>query len=256
MPVKDPGEGAGAAGVGAGAGAASSAAGVDRQGDALAAAAVLAEPLRRRIYLHVAAGAEPAGRDGTASAMGIPRSVAAFHLDRLAEAGLLTVEFRRPPGRSGPGAGRPAKLYRRADTETTFSVPERHYDLAASLLSEALSAAGDDGAPVNDALRRVARLHGRAVGASAVGVAAEAGPPGAAQLAAVLERQGYEPKVDGDVVTFENCPFHRLAVEHPELVCGMNLEIAAGILEGAGLPPGRARLDPAPGRCCATITAG
>lgn len=229
----------------------------------LAAVAALAEPLRRRIYRHVASSPDAVSRDAAANALGISRSVAAFHLDRLAEVGLLDVEYRRPPGRSGPGAGRPAKLYRRADAEALFSVPERHYDLAASLLTEALASAGDRGAPVGEALRRAARAHGRAVGESVqrdspgtdeAPVTAEA--PGTDELVTLLERQGYEPKIEGDVVTFENCPFHRLASAHPELVCAMNLEIAAGILEGARLPSDRARLAPAPGRCCVTIRTG
>ena len=222
-------------------------------GDNLGGLALLAEPLRRRLYLHVLARPEPVGRDEAAAALGVARSVAAFHLDKLAEAGLLEVEFRRPPGRSGPGAGRPAKRYRPAAAETAFSAPERHYDLAARLLAEAVAVASARGTAAEAELVPVARTYGREVGAAS---AAGDGPSAVERLVTLLRAQGYEPHMDNGVVTFENCPFHRLATDHPELVCGMNLEIAAGILEGAGMDGDRARLDPAPGRCCVTIAAG
>lgn len=221
--------------------------------DRLAALALLAEPLRRRLFLTVTSHGEPMGRDAAAEALGIPRSVAAFHLDKLAESGLLEVEYRRPPGRGGPGAGRPAKLYRAAGAEAVFSVPERHYDVAATLLARAAAAAAGSGEPVEGALRTAARAFGREVGSA---VAEEGGASLEARLTTVLEGQGYEPRVEAGHVTFDNCPFSRIALEQPELVCAMNREIAAGILEAAGLPPGRARLDPAPGRCCVTIDAG
>src|SRR5437879_6303744 len=108
--------------------------------DALAA---LNEPLRRRVYRYVIAEGSPMRRDEVAAALGVARSVAAFHLDKLAKVGLLDVEFRRPPGRGGPGAGRPAKLYRRAPGEVSVSLPERHYDLVGRLLADARVMAAD-----------------------------------------------------------------------------------------------------------------
>src|SRR5687768_9864764 len=68
------------------------------------------------------------GRDETAEALAVARSVAAFHLDKLVEAGLADVRFERLTGRSGPGAGRTAKLYRRSGNEMGVSLPERRYD--------------------------------------------------------------------------------------------------------------------------------
>jgi predicted ArsR family transcriptional regulator len=222
----------------------------------LAAMAALAEPLRRRLYLHVAAQAEPVGRDDAAAALGISRSVAAFHLDKLADLGLLDVEYRRPPGRSGPGAGRPAKHYRAAERDVAFSVPERHYDVAASLLAQALVDAEERSVPASEALRAVARDYGRALGAEL----AEPGPaaPGTRRqrLVEVLSAHGYLPSLDAERVTLENCPFHRLAEEHRELVCGMNLEVITGLLEVAGETEARATLDPAPGRCCVAVAMG
>ncbi|MGH9294859.1 MAG: helix-turn-helix transcriptional regulator [Acidimicrobiales bacterium] len=220
----------------------------------MVAVAALAEPLRRRVYDHVAAHAGGVSRDGTAEALGLARSVAAFHLDKLAEAGLLAVDFRRPPGRRGPGAGRPAKWYRRADGEIAVSVPERRYELAAALLARAVERAANETVPVGAALCEVAREHGRSAGAPLRSKGRASGSL-LRRLVEVLAEQGYEPHVDGDQVTLVNCPFHLLAAEHRELVCTMNHELLCGLAEEAGLPAGAARLDPGPGRCCVTLVA-
>jgi predicted ArsR family transcriptional regulator len=233
----------------------------DRQ-QRLTALAALAEPLRRSLYLHVASSPEPVSRESAAEALGLSRSVAAFHLDKLAEVGALDVEYRRPPGRSGPGAGRPAKFYRRATRDLDFSVPERRYDLAAAILAQAISDATAQSIPVEDALRQAARDFGRVVGAGlGVGGAetqADSEDETDAEferVLAVLAAHGYEPTRDGDAITLANCPFHALAEEHRQLVCGMNLEVIAGVLEGAAAAHMGARLDPAPGRCCVRVLA-
>src|SRR5215218_6815979 len=109
--------------------------------DDVAAVGLLDDPVRRRLYDHVAMSGRPVGRDEAAKAAGIARTLAAYHLDKLADAGLLTVTFERRSGRGGPGAGRPAKLYTRSARDVAVSVPPRDYGLAARLLAEA--AAGD-----------------------------------------------------------------------------------------------------------------
>ena len=222
----------------------------------LAALAALAEPLRRRFYLHVTSSAEPVSRESAAEALGVSRSVAAFHLDKLAEVGVLEVEYRRPPGKGGPGAGRPTKFYRRAGRELDFSVPERRYDLAAAILAQAVSDAQERSIPVDDALRVAARDFGRVIGTglddSSVGGSANE----LERVLAILTAHGYEPERHGGVVTLRNCPFHALAEEHRDLVCGMNLDMLEGLLEGAAAPALTARLDPAPGRCCVMVHAG
>jgi predicted ArsR family transcriptional regulator len=225
--------------------------------DRLAALAALAEPLRRNLYLHVAGAQDAVSREDAAAALGVSRSVAAFHLDKLAELGLLDVEYRRPPGRGGPGAGRPAKLYRRSHGEVAFTVPERHYDLAASILAAAVADAQEQDVPLDQALQAASRRCGRDLGAA---------PPEAAEprsdvqalgrVAEVLAAHGYEPCREGDRITLENCPFHALAEQHRALVCGMNLGVIEGILEGAGATEVEASLDPAPGRCCVTMRVG
>jgi predicted ArsR family transcriptional regulator len=224
--------------------------------DRLAALAVLAEPLRRRFYLHVASSTEPMSREAAAEALGVSRSVAAFHLDKLAEAGVLDVEYRRPPGKGGPGAGRPTKFYRRPERELDFSVPERRYDLAAAILAQAVSDARERTVPVDEALREAARDFGRVIGAGLGDAGDAASENELERVLAILTAHGYEPERHGEVIMLQNCPFHVLAEEHRELVCGMNLDMLEGLLEGAAAPDLTARLNPDPGRCCVTVHAG
>src|SRR5687768_1454271 len=124
--------------------------------DRVGALAALDDPARRAMFDLVARSGTAVSRDAAAEALGVSRRVAAFHLDRLAEQGLLAVEYRRPPGRTGPGAGRPAKLYRRAEGEVAVSVPERHYDVVGGLLAAAVSESIETGAPVREVLDRTA----------------------------------------------------------------------------------------------------
>jgi predicted ArsR family transcriptional regulator len=212
----------------------------------VAAVAALAEPTRRRLYDHVVQQAQPVTRDEAAAALELPRATAAFHLDRLVEEGLLDIGYERRTGRTGPGAGRPAKLYRRGECSVSVSLPERRYDLAGRLLADAMADAERSGEQPRAALERRARQRGRELGADA----AATGVPGEQAVLRVLEGQGFEPRVEDGVVTLANCPFHALAQEHTELVCGMNLHLLDGVLESV---PGTrlvARLQPAPGRCC------
>src|SRR6187401_444958 len=106
------------------------------------AIALLDEPVRRRLYEWLIAQSGSVSRDEAAAGVKISRALAAFHLDRLAADGLLEVEFARRSGRTGPGAGRPAKLYRRAEREITVSLPERRYAAAAAMMADALEEAG------------------------------------------------------------------------------------------------------------------
>jgi predicted ArsR family transcriptional regulator len=216
--------------------------------DHVAAVAALAEPTRRRLYDHVVRQPAPVSRDEAAAAVGVPRGTTAFHLDRLVADGLLDVHFERRTGRTGPGAGRPAKLYRRADCAVEVSLPGRRYDLAGDLLAAALEEADTSGEAPGEVLARRARLRGREL-AEAAGA-----DGGRAALLGVLEEHGFEPRIEDDgAVALANCPFHALATAHTALVCGMNLHLLAGLAEAlpeAGLTP---RLAPAPGRCCVRL---
>jgi predicted ArsR family transcriptional regulator len=204
----------------------------------LAAIGLLQDPVRRALYGHVVAAGGDVSRNQAAEAVGVQRGLAAFHLDKLVEAGLLEASFRRLGDRRGPGAGRPAKLYRRAAGEVAASLPPRTYETAAQLLAEAVDQAGAD-LELQAAARRAGRAAGR-----------DAGPA----IEQLLEARGYEPYPDGDRLRLRNCPFAHLAHEFPVLVCSMNLALVEGLLEGIGEPAGRAVMDPAPGRCCVAVT--
>src|SRR4051794_26230692 len=211
----------------------------DRAG--VAAVAALAEPTRRRVYDHVARQSAPVDRDEVATAVGLPRTTAAFHLDRLAQCGLLDVSFARRSGRTGPGAGRPSKLYRRAAAAVEVSVPERHYDLAGELLAGAVDEADGSGERPSVVLARRARARGAQLGARVDG------RDGVLEL---LEEQGYEPRAEGADVVLGNCPFHALARAHTQLVCGMNLGLLGGVLEAVPGAAMDAELCPTEGLCC------
>jgi predicted ArsR family transcriptional regulator len=221
----------------------------------VAGIAALGEPVRRALYRYVVSQSGLVSRDQAAEGTGVPRHVAKFHLDKLAADGLLEVEFHRPPERRGPGAGRPTKLYRRSTRELTVSLPERRYELAGHIMAQAIVDAEQDDARIAAALHQRAKGTGRALGEQAH---RRAGPgEGQAALLAVargvLAEHGYEPRADPDGLTLANCPFHALAQDYTDLVCGMNLDLVDGLLAGLGPANLEARLNPAPGRCCVTV---
>jgi predicted ArsR family transcriptional regulator len=216
----------------------------------------LAEPARRALYLHVAAQPEPVSRDQAAEGVGLPRHTVKFHLDKLVEEGLLDVEFRRLSGRRGPGAGRPTKLYRRSAREVAVTLPPRHYDLAGRILAGAVEAAARDGVPVLDAVHRAAAEYGRRLGADEQRPDRSPTASPIDDIAVTLAGHGYEPRAHDGGLELANCPFHALARDHTALVCGMNLHLIRAMLGELGHPDVEARLDPAPDRCCVTLTAG
>ncbi|MET8678232.1 helix-turn-helix domain-containing protein [Streptomyces sp. NPDC004647] len=216
---------------------------MDQPKDAdLSAVAALDEPTRRRLYDHVARQPEAVSRDDAAEALGLARQTAAFHLDRLAEESLLEVRYERRSGRSGPGAGRPAKLYRRSAKQVTVSLPERRYDIAGRLLAQALEESEATGEPARAALHRKAHELGEQMATD-----------GGAPVLDLLERYGFEPQSDGDAIVLANCPFHTLSREHTETVCGMNLHLLRGLLDGLHDTGLHARLAPTPGHCCVRL---
>lgn len=216
----------------------------DSERDDLAAIGLLDEPVRRKLYDWVAAQPEPVGREAAARAVGVTRGLATFHLDKLAEAGLLESSYRRLTGRVGPGAGRPARVYWRASREFSVSLPDRRYARAADLFASALERLGDGSAP--PVLTDAAHQMGEQLGATA------RRGSGRTRLLKALEQGGYEPITDAHgTIRLRNCPFDALAEAHRGLVCGTNLALASGIVAGAGaandlLP----MLDPQPAYCC------
>lgn len=221
----------------------------------MAALAALGDPLRRRLYRYVVAQDDAVGRDEAARAAGVARSVAAFHLDRLVDEGLLEAEFRRLGLRRGPGAGRPSKLYRRVPREIVLSLPPRQYDLAAQLLAATVSEAAGWGGPVAATLRRLAGERGAELARTAYARAGPESTPRARLEAAlgVLADNGYEPRRTGGQVVLANCPFHSLVAHHAELVCGMSSALLGGLaaaLPGVGMEP---HPVPSGGGCCVRL---
>ncbi len=219
------------------------------------AIAVLQDPVRRRLYEYVVAQGREVGRNEAAEAAGVARTLAAHHLDKLTQAGLLDSGSRRLTGRSGPGAGRPAKVYTRACVERSVSLPARDYRTAAELLAEAADQAGLDAVLCASARRRGEALRGSAAPCG-----------GLAEAMEVLAARGYEPHLEGGeggqgaedaeraaepAVRMRNCPFHAVAERFPPLVCGMNLALLEGLLGADG--PVRARMDARPGECCVVV---
>ncbi|MFI8091376.1 helix-turn-helix transcriptional regulator [Streptomyces sp. NPDC086080] len=210
----------------------------DRDRDAISGLSSLDDPVRRRLYEYVRTRDEPVSREDAANAAGISRTLAAYHLDKLADAGLLDTSYARAAGRGGPGAGRPAKRYARTEHELSVSVPPRDYGLLAGVLADAVAA--DGSGTVREAVAAAARSTGRSAGGE--------------DLIAALSACGYEPATTAENgIDLRNCPFHRLAREHTELVCWLNLHLVRGLLEAGGQSPERAVLAPRPGRCCVVL---
>lgn len=208
----------------------------------MAAVASLGDEKRRQLFEFVASSATAIGRDDAASALGLPRSTASFHLDRLVHDGLLSVEFQKPAGKAGPGSGRPAKMYRTAAREVGASVPDRNYDLAGELMATAIEHSVASNAPVRDSLLATAYREGKAMA------------QGSRSFQEFLAAEGYQPEPDGEGgFVLANCPFHRLSDGHPGVVCVMNGAFLSGAAAGCGDSGERIMANAEPGHCCARI---
>ncbi|MEB3030978.1 helix-turn-helix transcriptional regulator [[Mycobacterium] nativiensis] len=221
----------------------------------------LADPVRRELYRFVAAQPAPVSRDEAADATGMARHQAKFHLDRLQADGLLQSDYARTTGRSGPGAGRPSKRYRRSSDQIAVSLPPREYELAGRLMADAIAESARTGTPASDVLGRLAHDHGHDL----VAALAEERPPTDAATAlalatAVLSDHGYEPREADGEVYLANCPFHTLARTQTQLACAMNHALIRGVADALAPHCPRTRLDPDsgpdPSRCCVVLSAG
>jgi predicted ArsR family transcriptional regulator len=205
----------------------------------------LADPIRRRLYDIVSARSQPTSREDAARAAGIRRSLAAYHLDKLVDEGLLETSYARTGERTGPGAGRTAKLYRRSEAEISASLPPRDYERAAVLLAAALEhePTGAARAALVDGAYRLGR--------------ASAGPGGQDPdpLVNALAATGYEPVCAAGGIRLRNCPFHHLAEGHRELICGMNVSLVQGMIDALPDDDRTARLDRGPTGCCVAVAA-
>jgi len=177
----------------------------------------LADPIRRALYHFVAHQPGAVSRDQAAAGLEIPRHTAKFHLDKLVDEGLLVPEFKRLSGRTGPGAGRPAKLYRRVRKEVNVTLPRRRYDLAGHVLADTLERV-QAGTPLDQAVADAAD--------NAAAIVIASWPPTESsdveRIAGVLARLGYEPRPEGDGIRLSNCPFQQLSDDHTDVICSMN----------------------------------
>lgn len=221
--------------------------------DSIHAVGALADPVRRNLYEYVVAQHEAVGRKQAAEAVGTPQHTAKFHLDRLVEEGLLAVEYRRLSGKTGPGAGRPSKLYRRSGAQIEVSLPGRQYDLMGGILAAAVER--NDSPAMQDALKSVAHAAGLSAGEehrAAFPVTESA----LFEIADALADHEFEPVIADDVVRLRNCPFDHLAKDHTQLVCGVNQNYIQGVVDGLGCRCAHASLEPEAGYCCVTIREG
>jgi predicted ArsR family transcriptional regulator len=208
------------------------------------------------VYDFVVASDEPVTRDAVSAGLSMTRSLAAFHLDKLADAGLLATSFSRPADRaSGPGAGRPSKLYSVSDLEIDVSIPPRRYDIAGRIMARAIGSFNgrNDGAAA--AARRIAREEGLGVGQQHTVAGRASKRKLLATVKDALTVCGYEPRVDGSTVLLSNCPYHALVDAAPRFICELNESFVGGVLSGLG---GDGSIEaelcgPMDGNCCVRV---
>ena len=231
------------------------------------AVAALDDGLRSGMYTFIRAARRPITRDEAAAAVGISRKLAAFHLDKLVDAGVLQADYQPISGIRK--AGRAPKMYRPVDADIHVSIPSRQHDLLADILLDAVLAtsrhnAGDnDGDNTEDAAQAAVRAAGER-GHQAGVAERERIRPGrlGAERAltlteTVLHRHGFEPnRASSTCLRLGACPFHPLAGRAPELVCGINHAFLAGLVDGLGAEPVTAILDPTAGECCVEMRIG
>jgi len=220
----------------------------------IAALAALGDDLRRRMYAFIRRSERAVTRDEAAASVGISRKLAAFHLDKLVAAGLLSASYGQPG--QARRVGRAPKVYQPAGLDVQISIPQREHGLLADILLGAVStqAAGETG---RDAALRVAAERGREIG-EAERAQIRPGRLGVERALScageVLERHGFEPSRDAPtLLRLRNCPFHPLAAKDPDQVCAINHAFLTGLLDGLGAAAVQATLVPRPGACCVEL---
>jgi predicted ArsR family transcriptional regulator len=217
---------------------------------ALDAVATLRDPMRRRLFDYVAAQGEAVSRDQAAVAMGISRALAAFHLEKLVNAGLLGTEYRRLSGRSGRGAGRTSKLYRRSRQAVELSLPARRYEILARLMAESASGSGAEGST----LPEIAHDYGHALGRRARQRQDSEGSGALDCVEQVATTLGFEPYRDSSgSVRLRNCPFDPLSRTYTPVVCGVTEAMLNGLVEGVGGQRLKVTREMRTDQCCGIV---
>jgi predicted ArsR family transcriptional regulator len=213
------------------------------------AVTALVDPVRRALYAYVRSQDHPVTREEAADAQEISRNLAAFHLDKLVDAGLLDARYEAPEDQPR-GRGRTPKVYEPAGQTVNLTIPQRQYELIAAILADAVATRPDDAA---NAARRQAHargVHYGRVSAGAAGSRTSAGSDVEEALAAL----GFEPCRSGGKVILRNCPFHSIAGQHPELVCALNHAFVVGVIHGVAADDMvTSHLVPHPDACCVEL---
>jgi predicted ArsR family transcriptional regulator len=216
--------------------------------------AALEDELRRDMYLLIRRARTPLSREDVSRELGISVKLAAFHLDKLVDRGLLKAHFGRPKGRSGPGAGRSSKFYEPADAEVAVSIPGRDYELIGSVLAEALGAGGPQG---TRAAIEAARAKGFEIAQKVDRRLAKSKPRPLLAADRRLKALEYEPyRVSGGEIRLKNCPFHGLASQASDVVCPINRGLVEGIVSGLDLSVEQVSHGPSNGDCCVALRSG
>jgi predicted ArsR family transcriptional regulator len=226
----------------------------DAADSAIDSVSVLSEESRRRMFTFIRRARRAVTRDEAAASVGISRKLAAFHLDKLVDAGLLRARYETPGGVRK--VGRQPKVYEPTDGQISVSIPDRRHELLADLLLDAVLTEGA-GESAPQAAVRSAEQRGRRLGEA---VRQETRPGrlgperGLTACEHLLDQYGYEPVRDTSTqLRLRNCPFHPLAAKAPDLVCGMNHAFLNGCLSGLEVNGIQAVLAPEPGECCVRL---
>jgi predicted ArsR family transcriptional regulator len=195
--------------------------------DRLAAAG---DPQLRRILVYARGRREGFGADEAAAALGIHRNVARSRLDRLAEAGFLTVTLERRGARRGPGAGRPAKIFRVAPELEAVEFPDRRLADLIALLVERLPARTR-----GKALREAGVDFGRSLAAATRFKASGDVGTGLERVCDALGSLGFQSSLqslagDTAILVSPTCPLRPLVVKHPD-ASGIDRGMWAGLAE-------------------------
>lgn len=219
---------------------------------AITAVATLHDDLRRSMYAFVRRVRRPVTREEAAATVGISRKLAGFHLDKLVDVGLLSARYAAVERK----VGRAPKVYELTDADVRVTIPQRQPELLAEILLDAVLTASA-AEPAREVALRAAADRGREIG-TAARARTRPGRLGVERaltlVVQVLERHGFEPVREGSRrVRLRTCPFQPLVGKAPELVCGMNRAVLAGVLDGMDATTVQAVLDPRAGECCVEL---
>jgi len=205
-------------------------------------AAALVDPSRRALYDFVRRQDHPVAREEAADATGMSRGLAAFHLDKLVDAGVLTARYEAPAGQPR-GRGRAPKVYEAVGDGLAITIPERRYELIAEILADAVA---EEPRQAFEAALRLAHRRGHDLGAHLRSAGTD--------VVGVLAGLGFDPRTDAGRVILRNCPFHAIAGRQTALVCGLNHQFVSGLVDGLHATGVAAHLEPRPGACCVELT--